>query len=233
LIVLALCPTPRAMRRQVWSNLMVELTTIPLFPLEVVLMPSMPLPLHIFEERYKQMIRECLEQDSEFGVVYQKGSEMKKIGCTARIVQVLRRFDDGRLNIMTQGVNRFKIESINEERPYFQARVIYFNDESEEKAKYTDKLVRDGIELLKQWDLLTGKTRDYGEITVLDHTTTSFLFSYTDGFSADEKQEFLELTSTNKRITKSVDSLRKMVEFKQATEEIKRIIGGNGNLRSK
>jgi Lon protease-like protein len=233
LIVLALCPTPRAMRRQVWSNLMVELTTIPLFPLEVVLMPSMPLPLHIFEERYKQMIRECLEQDSEFGVVYQKGSEMKKIGCTARIVQVLRRFDDGRLNIMTQGVNRFKIESINEERPYFQARVIYFNDESEEKAKYTDKLVRDGIELLKQWDLLTGKTRDYGEITVLDHTTTSFLFSYTDGFSADEKQEFLELTSTNKRITKSVDSLRKMVEFKQATEEIKRIIGGNGNLKSK
>jgi Lon protease-like protein len=221
------------MRRHVWSNLMVDRTTIPLFPLEVVLMPSMPLPLHIFEERYKQMIRECLEQDSEFGVAYQKGSEIKKVGCTARIVQVLRRFDDGRLNIMTQGVNRFKIESINEERPYFQARVIYFNDESEEKTKDTDKLVRDGIELLKQWDLLTGKTRDYGEITVLDHTTTSFLFSYTDGFSPDEKQQFLEFTSTNKRITRSVESLRKMVEFKQATEEIKRIFGGNGNLRSK
>ena len=212
---------------------MVDQTTIPLFPLEVVLMPSMPLPLHIFEERYKLMIGECLEQDSEFGVVYQKGSDMKKIGCTARIVQVLKRFDDGRLNIMTQGVNRFKIESINEERAYFQARLIYFDDESEEKAKDTDKLVRDGIELLKQWDLLKGKTRDYGEITALDHTTISFLFSYTDGFSADEKQEFLELTSTNKRIIKSVKSLRKMVEFKEATEEIKRIVGGNGNLRSK
>ena len=212
---------------------MVDQTTIPLFPLEVVLMPSMPLPLYIFEERYKLMIGECLEQDSEFGVVYLKGSEMKKIGCTARIVQVTRRFDDGRLNIMTQGVNRFKIESINEEKPYFQAKVVYFDDESEEKAKDTDKLVRDGIELLKQWDLLKGKTRDYGEITALDHTTISFLFSYTDGFSADEKQEFLELTSTNKRIIKSVKSLRKMVEFKEATEEIKRIVGGNGNLRSK
>jgi Lon protease-like protein len=212
---------------------MVDQTTIPLFPLEIVLMPSMPLPLHIFEERYKLMIGECLEQKSEFGVVYQKGTEMKKIGCTARIVQVLRRFDDGRLNIMTQGVNRFKIESINEERPYFQATVIYFDDESEEKAKDTDKLVRDGIELLKEWDLFRGKTRDYGEITALDHTSISFLFSYTDGFSPDEKQEFLELTSTNKRVMQSVESLRKMVELKQATEEIKRIVGGNGNLRSK
>jgi Lon protease-like protein len=212
---------------------MVDEITIPLFPLEVVLMPSMPLPLHIFEERYKLMIGECLEQKSEFGVVYQKGSDMKTIGCTATIVQVLKRFDDGRLDIMTQGVTRFKIESINDERPYFQARVVYFDDESEEKAKDTDKLVRDGIELLRQWDLLTGKTRDYGEITALDHTTISFLFSYTDGFSPDEKQEFLELTSTNKRIIKSVKSLRKMVEFKQATEEIKRIVGGNGNLRSK
>lgn len=212
---------------------MVDQTTIPLFPLEVVLMPSMPLPLHIFEERYKLMIGECLEQNSEFGVVYQKGSDIKKIGCTARIVQVLRRFEDGRLDIMTQGVKRFTIESINEERPYFQARVVYFDDESEEKAEDTDKLVRDGIELLRQWDLLTGKTRDYGEITALDHTTISFLFSYTEGFSPDEKQEFLEFTSTNKRILKTVESLRKMVELKQATEEIKRIVGGNGNLRSK
>ena len=148
-------------------------------------------------------------------------------------MQVLRRFEDGRLDIMTQGVNRFTIESINEERPYFQARVVYFDDESEEKAEDTDKLVRDGIELLRQWDLLTGKTRDYGEITALDHTTISFLFSYTDGFSPDEKQEFLEFISTNKRILKTVESLRKMVELKQATEEIKRIVGGNGDLRSK
>ena len=134
----ALCPMPRALRRQLWSNLMVDQTTIPLFPLEVVLMPSMPLPLHIFEERYKLMIGECLEQDSEFGVVYQKGTEMKDIGCTARIVQVLRRFDDGRLDIMTQGINRFIIESINEERPYFQAKVVYFDDQSEKKARDID-----------------------------------------------------------------------------------------------
>jgi len=109
---------------------MVGEKTIPLFPLEVVLMPSMPLPLHIFEERYKLMIGECLEQKREFGVVYQKDNDIKKIGCMARIVQVLRRFEDGRLDIMTQGVERFAIESINEDKPYLQAEVIYFDDKS-------------------------------------------------------------------------------------------------------
>ena len=207
--------------------------TIPLFPLEVVLMPSMPLPLHIFEQRYKLMIGECWEKKREFGVVYQKGSDMKKNGCTARIVQVLRRYGDGRLDIMTQGVKRFKIENINEERPYIQADVLYFHDESEDRTREIDRLIRDGIELLKEWDFLTGKTRDYRAITGLDHLTISFLFANSDGFTPDEKQEFLELTLTNKRITQSVESLRKLVEHRRMTEQIKRIVGGNGNLISK
>ena len=212
---------------------MVGAATIPLFPLEVVLMPSMPLPLHIFEERYKLMVDECLEQNNEFGVIYQKNGDMKKAGCTAKIVQVLRRFEDGRLDIMTQGVNRFRIEDINEEKPYIQADVLYFDDHSEERTKEIDRLIRDGIELLKQWDLLTGKTRDYAAITALDHKTVSFLFSYSDGFTPDEKQEFLELISTNERIAQSVESLRKVVEHTKITEEVKRIAGGNGKLRSK
>jgi Lon protease-like protein len=212
---------------------MVGETLIPLFPLEIVLLPSMPLPLHIFEERYKLMIGECLEQRKEFAVVYQKNDDMKKIGCTARIVQVLKRFDDGRLDIMTQGVSRFKIESVNSERPYLQAKVVYFDDKSEDRTKETVRLIKDGIELLKQWDLLSSKTRDYNAITALDHMTISFLFSYCDGFTPVEKQEFLELTSTNERIAQSVESLRKMVEQRKMTEEIKRIVGGNGNLRSK
>ena len=209
---------------------MVDAATIPLFPLEVVLMPSMPLPLHIFEQRYKLMIGDCLEQKREFGVVYQIGSDMKKLGCTARIVQVLRRFEDGRLDIMTQGVKRFKIENLNEERPFLQANVLYFDDEPEHRTREIDRLIRDGIELLKEWDLLTGKTRDYGAITALDHKTISFLFAYSDGFTPDEKQEFLEFTRTNKRITQSVESLRKMVEHRRKSEQIKRTVGGNGNL---
>jgi Lon protease-like protein len=207
---------------------MVGETKIPLFPLELVLMPSMPLPLHIFEERYKLMTGECLEQKREFGVVYQKGSEMKKIGCTARIVQVLRRFDDGRLDIMTQGVNRFVIENIYEDKPYLQARVVYFDDEREEGV---DNLIAEGIKLLEQLDVMTGKKRDYRSLSRMDHKTISFVISYNDVFSMEEKQSFLEMTSTSERITKSMESLKIMVKKEKLSREIKKIIGGNGNLR--
>ena len=207
---------------------MVDEITIPLFPLEVVLMPSMPLPLHIFEERYKLMIGECLKQKKEFGLVYQKGTDMKKIGCTARIVQVLRRFDDGRLDIMTQGVNRFVIKNIYDDKPYFQAEVIYFDDEREEKS---DSLIAEGIKLLEELDVTTGKKRDYRSLSRMDRKTISFVISYNDVFTMEEKQSFLEMTSTNERITKSVESLRKAVELMKVTEEIKRIAGGNGNLK--
>ena len=209
---------------------MVGETTIPLFPLEVVLMPSMPLPLHIFEERYKLMIGECLEQKREFGVAYQKGSDMKKNGCTANIVQVLKRFDDGRLDIMTQGVNRFVIKNIYDDKPYFQAEVIYFDDERE---KGSASLIAEGIRLLEELDVMTGTKRDYRSLSRMDHETISFVISYNNVFSMEEKQTFLEMSSTNERITKSVESLRKAVEVMRMTEEIKRIAGGNGNLRSK
>ena len=207
---------------------MVGEATIPLFPLELVLMPSMPLPLHIFEERYKLMIGECLEQIREFGVVYQKAGDMKKNGCTANIVRVLKRFDDGRLDIMTQGVNRFVIESINEDKPYLQAEVIYYDDEREERA---DNLIADGIKLLEQLDVMTGKKRDYRSLSRMDHKTISFVIAYNEVFSMEEKQSFLEMRSTRERITKSVESLRKVVELMQMTEEIRRIAGGNGNLK--
>ena len=209
---------------------MVGEATIPLFPLEVVLMPSMPLPLHIFEERYKLMIGECLEQIREFGVVYQKGGDMKKNGCTASIVRVLKRFDDGRLDIMTQGVNRFVIESINEDKPYLQAEVIYYDDEREERA---DNLIADGIKLLEQLDVMTGKKRDYRSLSRMDHKTISFVIAFDEVFSMEEKQSFLEMRSTSERITKGVASLRKVVAILQITEEAKRIAGGNGNFKRK
>ena len=209
---------------------MVGEATIPLFPLEVVLMPSMPLPLHIFEERYKLMIGECLEQIREFGVVYQKAGDMKKNGCTANIVRVLKRFDDGRLDIMTQGVNRFVIESINEDKPYLQAEVIYFDDEREARA---DNLIADGIKLLEQLDVMTGKKRDYRSLSRMDHKTISFVIAFNEVFSMEEKQSFLEMRSTSERITKGVESLRKVVEVLQITEEAKRIAGGNGNFKKR
>jgi Lon protease-like protein len=129
---------------------------------------------------------------------------------------------------MTQGVNRFVIESINEDKPYLQAEVIYFDDEREARA---DNLIADGIKLLEQLDLITGKKRDYRSLSRMDHKTISFVIAYNEVFSMEEKQSFLEMRSTSERITKTVESLRKVVELLQITEEAKRIAGGNGNFK--
>jgi Lon protease-like protein len=117
---------------------------IPLFPLNTVLFPGWPMPLHIFEPRYLEMIQRCVSEDIPFGVVLlQEGkAEMQKnvkpyrVGCTARIRQV-QNLEDGRLLIMTVGERRFRIHALHQDRAYYEASVEYldFIDEAEEAAQ--------------------------------------------------------------------------------------------------
>ena len=119
---------------------------LPLFPLEVVLLPEAPLPLHIFEDRYKRMIGECLEAQSqgsdrkEFGVVLAREAEMQKVGCSARILEVTRRYDDGRLDILTAGTRRFEVLYTRDEKPYLEGGVVFFDDEEALKRGAFDYL---------------------------------------------------------------------------------------------
>jgi Lon protease-like protein len=108
---------------------------IPLFPLDVVLFPGEPLPLHIFEERYKEMIGLCIEKQSAFGVVRAQRDGLAVIGCTARILRVLHRYDDGRLDILCRGEQRFEIEMLENSRAYLEAKVDFFDDEEEPAAR--------------------------------------------------------------------------------------------------
>ena len=107
---------------------------IPLFPLDVVLFPGAALPLHIFEERYKEMIGLCLQQQSSFGVVRAQSDGLAIIGCTARIVRVARRYDDGRMDILCQGEHRFEIETLDNSQSFLQAQVDFFDDEADDPA---------------------------------------------------------------------------------------------------
>jgi Lon protease-like protein len=104
---------------------------IPLFPLDVVLFPGAALPLHIFEERYKEMISECLRADAAFGVVRAQREGLAVTGCSARIVQVLERYDDGRMDILCEGVQRFEIELLDNVRAFLQAEVEFFEDDGD------------------------------------------------------------------------------------------------------
>src|SRR5438552_7991664 len=80
-----------------------------LFPLGIVLLPSERVPLHVFEERYQELIGECIALDEEFGLLYADESGLREIGCRAAVVEVIERFDDGRLNVLVEGRERFRI----------------------------------------------------------------------------------------------------------------------------
>jgi len=105
---------------------------LPLFPLQVVLLPDAELPLHIFEDRYKEMIAEVLRDKVEFGVVLANERGIVNTGCTATIERVLREYPDGRLDILTLGRRRFEIERVNEERAFLRGEVDYFDDDDVE-----------------------------------------------------------------------------------------------------
>lgn len=207
-------------------------TIIPIFPLGLVLLPEMFLPLHIFEERYKSMMKACMEQRMEFGIVYFIGKQFQTKGCTARIVKILKRYDDGRLDIMTQGENRFAIKELFDEKPYLQAKVEFFDDQPEENtsAEKFQKLTQRGIQLLRQINTTTDLYENNQFTGRLDIKSVSFSIAASDGFSFEEKQQFLGMTSTWQRLRKAVKALEKIVERQSITREIERIIGGNGKL---
>ncbi|MBV9082020.1 MAG: LON peptidase substrate-binding domain-containing protein, partial [Acidobacteriaceae bacterium] len=102
---------------------------LPLFPLSVVLLPATPLPLHIFEERYKEMMGDIIPANGEFGVVLAKEEGIVNVGCTATVDRVLQKYPDGRMDLVAVGQRRFKIVSLDEDKSYLRADVEYFNDD--------------------------------------------------------------------------------------------------------
>jgi Lon protease-like protein len=102
-----------------------------LFPLGIVLLPTEQLPLHIFEERYKELVGECLEDDVEFGLVYADDDGLRDVGTRARVVEVLTRFEDGRLNILVEGGERFRLTELTDGRSFSTGLVAPVDDVEE------------------------------------------------------------------------------------------------------
>jgi Lon protease-like protein len=102
---------------------------LPLIPLQVVVFPRTPLPLHIFEERYKEMIGEAIRDSSEFGVVLAREQGVVNVGCSVTVDKVLEMYADGRMDIVTLGRRRFEILRLDQEKTYLRGEVEYFDDE--------------------------------------------------------------------------------------------------------
>jgi Lon protease-like protein len=103
--------------------------TIPLFPLHVVVFPRVPLPLRIFEERYKEMVGNAIRDNSDFGIVLAGANGLANVGCTVTVEKVLQMYADGRMDIVTRGQRRFEIIGLNEERAWLEGEVTYFDDD--------------------------------------------------------------------------------------------------------
>ena len=209
---------------------MTETIKIPLFPLGVVLLPYMSLPLHIFEERYKQMIGECLAEDKPFGLVLFDGQDIRPVGCMARITEVLKRYDDGRMDIMTFGEERFVIRELIQERVYMEARVFIFNDADEPDAGTgLEKTIERAFTLAREAAEIDIDLDPAGSASRYDPKQVAYTIAALEGFTPAERQGFLEMTSPVERLEKCVQVLSRIVKRNRLTTEIRQLIKGNGH----
>jgi Lon protease-like protein len=107
---------------------------LPLFPLELVLLPGNRLPLHIFEDRYKEMIGEVLRNGAEFGIVQAKENGVLNVGCSATVETVVKQYPDGRMDIVTVGRRRFELLFLDDEKSYLRGGVTFFDDDTDQPA---------------------------------------------------------------------------------------------------
>jgi Lon protease-like protein len=175
------------------------LNLLPLFPLDLVLLPGSPLPLHIFEPRYREMISECLEQKRPFGVVRTSGEDVAGIGCTAEILSVTKKYDDGRMDILTRGVDRFEVLEVNEDRAFLRAEIslVQTDNDEDDASRPAQPLVEQAVRLHAEIVKLAG-----AELSEPDETATnlSFLLAGSLPLDLDFKQSLLSTLSETKRL---------------------------------
>ena len=166
----------------------------PLFPLGLVALPTELVPLHIFEERYKTMIERCLEEPSEFGIVWMAEDGLRPIGCACEIAEVVERLEDGRINLIARGTRPFRIEARQEELPYPAGTVEFLEDREEQAdAELADAAHAAYADLVNE---ATDRTPDLEEIAAM----SAYEMAATVEFGLDAKQGLLDLRSEAARL---------------------------------
>ncbi len=198
----------------------------PMFPLGMVALPTESVPLHIFEDRYRKMIQECLDSEREFGIVWLSEEELKPVGCACEIDRVLDRSEDGRMNIVVRGTRPFRLVERQDDLPYPAAVVEFLADEQDEEpdADATHETRTLYADLVEQ---ATDKTLDAQELAVLD----SYTMAATVEFGTDVKQELLELRSENARLRLLTLLFRAAIKRLELVERAQARARSNGKVR--
>ena len=198
---------------------------LPLFPLDVVLLPGSPLPLHIFEPRYKEMIRECLAKDAPFGVVRALEEGMAEVGCTAEIVSVTKEYSDGRMDLVAEGRKRFEVLELQRERAFLQAEVLLVPDEPGAAAEEDNaRAIQAHLEILS----LAGAVQD---LSAVDQSALSFYLAGSLPLDLDFKQNLLAMRSESERIQSVAAYLENILPNLRRAAKTREKAGGNGHAR--
>jgi Lon protease-like protein len=198
---------------------------IGLFPLELVLLPSERVPLHIFEDRYKELIADCLAAESEFGLILETEEGLREIGTLTAVLEVIHTFDDGRMNVLVEGHDRFRLAQETEGRPFRTAEVEPVEDEDEQAA---DAEVEEAMAVFRR--LVTVAEAEEIEEPEAGATALSFQLASKVDFGHELKQELLELRSERQRLIRLAELLERAVAGLTREREVRERASGNGKV---
>jgi Lon protease-like protein len=197
----------------------------PLFPLQLVALPTELIPLHIFEDRYKAMVARCLEEPTEFGIVWVSDDGLRPIGCACEIAEVLERFEDGRINLVARGTRPFRIETRQDELAYPAATVEFLADrEQDAEPELLAETQAAYAELVRQ---ATDRDPDMLEIAAM----SAYQMAATVEFGLDAKQGLLDLRSETARLKLLLRLFRAAVKRLDYVERAEARAKSNGKVR--
>lgn len=201
--------------------------TIPIFPLNIVVLPGEPVPLHIFEPRYKQLISDCAPLPGErsyqpFGITFSQKNKINDVGCTVLVDEILHKYPEGELDIMTYGQQRFRLLETYRDKVYLTGEVEWI-DEDEEEVENEDRDVV--LELYEQF-LQVVEVHDL----TLDARSThlSYEIAYRVNLEKNPKLQLLETDGESARLKLLRGYLEAAVPQIEKAKEFRRIVRGNG-----
>jgi Lon protease-like protein len=199
-------------------------TRIPLFPLEVVLFPDELLPLHIFEPRYKEMIRDCNEKKQSFGVVLAAEEGLAEVACTAEILQIAKTYDNGEMDIITVGRRVCRILEVLEERSYYEAEVEFLEEGPPPKQVPSTAL----LQLYEKCHQAAfERVPDRGALAKA--AAISYHIAGALPLDLEYKQKLLEMRDEQERRHSLELSLARWLEEAELADRARRLSGGNGH----
>ncbi len=198
---------------------------IGLFPLELVLLPGERVPLHIFEDRYRELIGECLAENSEFGLILENEDGLREVGTSTAVVELIDTFEDGRMNVLVEGRRRFRVVELTEGRLFQTAEVEPLEDDGEEPTGDEEE---QALAVFRR--LVAVAEADQIEEPDPGSAKLSFQLAARVDFGHDLKQELLEVRSERERLGRLAELLERAVEALVREREVRERASGNGKV---